>query len=85
MFAAIAAQHRRQRRQHAGADEADAQRADLAATDAARFGQVFSDGAQSAPGAVEEDFAGGSEADGARCPREQLMADDLFKLTDLLR
>ena len=68
MLAAIAAKHGGERRQHAGTDETDAQRAELAASNAARLGEVLADAAQRAPRAFEKDFAGSSQFDRrARC------------------
>jgi hypothetical protein len=82
---AVEAEHGRERREHGAADEADAQEADFSAANAAGFVEVFLDVAKGAAGAVEEDFAGAGEADGAGGSGEERVADDVFELTDLLR
>ena len=82
---AVFAEHRRQSRQHAGADEADAQEADLAAAYAAGFVEIFLDIAESATGALEEDLACTGETDGARGAGEEGVAEDLFEFANLLR
>ena len=57
----VLAEHGGQRSQHGGADEADAEEAEVSVADAAGFGEVFVDVAQGAAGALEEDFSGGGE------------------------
>ena len=61
----ILAEHSRQWGEHGGADEAHAKEAEISTTDAAGFGEVLVDVAESAAGAVEEDFSCGGELDGA--------------------
>ena len=70
--------------EHAGADEADIERADLAATDAAGFVDVALDVAEGAACAFEEGDAGVGEGDGARGADEEGVAEDLFEFADLL-
>jgi hypothetical protein len=79
------AEHGGQRGEHGGADEADAEEAEVSVADAAGFGEVFLNVAQGAAGAIEEDFAGGGEFDRARGSEEERVAEDLFELADLLR
>ena len=70
--------------EHAGADEADVERADLAAADAAGFVDVALDVAQGAACALEEGDAGVGEGNGAGGADEESVAEDLFELADLL-
>ena len=81
----VLAEHGGQWSQHGGADESDTEEAEVAVADAAGFSEVFVDVAEGAPGALEEDFAGGCELDCARCAEEERVAEDLFELADLLR
>src|SRR5258708_886471 len=82
---AVAAEDGGKRRQHSGADEADVQRADFAATDAAGFVDVTVDVAQGALGAFEEDPACCGKGDGAGGSFEKGVAEDFFELANLLR
>ena len=77
-MAAVLAEHGGERRQHAGADEADAQETYFATTDAAGFVQILLYVLQSATGAVEEDMAGAGELDGSRGAGEKGVPEDLF-------
>ena len=70
--------------EHGGADEADVERAELAGGDLAHFGHVARDGLEDVARAIEVDGTGGGEADGARGAKEERIAEDLFKLADLL-
>jgi hypothetical protein len=78
------AEHGGQRGEHGGADEPDAEEADLAAADAAGLVEVLLDVAESAAGALEEDLAGAGEADGAGGASEEGVAEDILELADLL-
>jgi putative acetyltransferase len=82
---AIGAEDGGQGAEHGGADEADVERAELAAADGAGFVEVALDVAEGAPGAVEKGSARGGEADGARGAEEERRAEYLFELADLLR
>ena len=82
---AVPAEHVGQRSQHAGADEANAQKACFAAAYAAGFIEVFLHVLQGAAGAVEECLAGAGELDGSRGAGEEAVAEDVFELADLLR
>jgi hypothetical protein len=82
--AAVLAEHGGQRGEHGGADEPDAEEADLAAADAAGLVEVLLDVAESAAGALEEDLAGAGEADGAGGASEEGVAEDILELADLL-
>ena len=82
---AVFAEHRRQSRQHAGADEADTQKTDFAPTDAAGFIEILLDVAEGSAGAFEKDFSCTGETDGARGAGEEGVAEDLFEFANLLR
>ena len=75
----------RQRGQHGRADEADVQRADLAAAYALRLFDVALDVAQGAPGAFEKCGTGSRQGDGTRGAVEERVAEHLFQLANLLR
>ncbi len=81
---AITAEHGGQCCEHAGADEADAKGADLAAADAACLFEVLLYVAEGAAGALEEDEACAGELDGARGADEESVAEDLLELANLL-
>jgi hypothetical protein len=85
ILATVLAKHCRKRRQHAGADEADAEEADLATTNAAGFVEVFLNVSQGTAGAIEKNLSGAGEANGARRAGEKSVAEDFFELADLLR
>ena len=70
--------------EHAGADKAHVERADLAAADAAGFFEVALDVAEGAAGGLQEGFACSRQRDGAGGSGEEGVAEDLFELADLL-
>jgi hypothetical protein len=63
--APVLTEHGGQWGEHGGADEADAEKAKVSVANAAGFGEVFLYVAKGAAGALEEDFSGGGEFDGA--------------------
>lgn len=81
---AVLAEHGRERRQHAGADEAYAQEAYFATAYAAGFFEIFVDILQGAARAVEKYLTGAGEPDGSRGADEESVAEDLFEFADLL-
>jgi hypothetical protein len=83
-LSAVFAEHCRQARQHAGADEADAQKTDFAAPDAAGFIEILLDVAEGSARAFEKDFSCTGETNGARSSSEESVAQDLFEPADLL-
>jgi hypothetical protein len=83
--AAVVAKHGWQRSEHGGADEADAEEAEVAVADTAGLVKILLDVAQSAAGTLEEDFASGCELHCAGCSVKEGVAEDLFELADLLR
>jgi hypothetical protein len=85
VLSAVLAEHGRERGQHAGADEAYAEEAFFAATDAAGLVEVFLDALQGAAGAVKKGLAGAGEFDGAGGAGEEGVAEDVFELANLLR
>ncbi len=84
-LAAVAAEHRWKKGQHAGADESHVEEPDFAATDAARDFDVIVDLAERAAGAIEEDFSGRREFDRTRGTGKERVTQHVFEFTDLLR